>query len=192
MVIYDVYLMLTHYSLGESAVIFKHTLQTDVMTIYWEIALMWMPPNTFDDKSTLVQAMAWCHWNWLKFLWSLFLKFIDRVSISSDNGLAMKRRVNTNSWQNSQHFEYNIFKCTPRKKKNGSLSMTVSHWVPQRGKLFLCSGLFLVHKGTIYLCGAFDVMIWALVSNNYTAFIIMHCYLYRLSRTSFINRVYLG
>ena len=25
------------------------------------IALMWMPQNTFDSKSTLVQVMAWCH-----------------------------------------------------------------------------------------------------------------------------------
>ena len=28
---------------------------------YYEIALRWMPENTFDGKSTLCQIMAWCH-----------------------------------------------------------------------------------------------------------------------------------
>ena len=31
------------------------------MNISVEIALRWMPLNTFDEKSTLVQVMAWCH-----------------------------------------------------------------------------------------------------------------------------------
>ena len=31
------------------------------MSASCEIALRWMPENTFDDKSTLVQVMAWCH-----------------------------------------------------------------------------------------------------------------------------------
>ena len=30
----------------------------------WLIVLMWIPQNTFDDKSTLVRAMAWYHWHW--------------------------------------------------------------------------------------------------------------------------------
>ena len=45
----------------------KCNLQTDVMDwvhehfFYSLLSLMWMPYNIFDDKSTLVQAMAWCH-----------------------------------------------------------------------------------------------------------------------------------
>ena len=31
------------------------------MSTSFEIALRGMPQNTFDDKSTLVQVMAWCH-----------------------------------------------------------------------------------------------------------------------------------
>ena len=36
------------------AVISKH------MSTSCDIALRWMPQNTFDDKSTLIQVMAWC------------------------------------------------------------------------------------------------------------------------------------
>ena len=31
-----------------------------IMSTSCEIALRWMPQNTFDDKSMLVQVMAWC------------------------------------------------------------------------------------------------------------------------------------
>ena len=42
-------------------VIFKLTSRVDILSISREIALMWMPQDFTDDKSTLVQAMAWCH-----------------------------------------------------------------------------------------------------------------------------------
>ena len=35
-------------------------LQIDILSISWEIALICMPQNTFDDKSILVQVVAWC------------------------------------------------------------------------------------------------------------------------------------
>ena len=41
--------------------IFKHMLHINFMCLSCEIALRWMPPNIFYDKSTLVQVMAgWC------------------------------------------------------------------------------------------------------------------------------------
>ena len=42
-------------------VIFKLILVTDGWGIYCEIALRWISMNPTDDKSTLVQVMAWCH-----------------------------------------------------------------------------------------------------------------------------------
>ena len=42
-------------------VIFKLTLVNGGWGISYEIALRWMPQNLTDDKSTLVQVMAWCH-----------------------------------------------------------------------------------------------------------------------------------
>ena len=39
---------------------FKIITRLDIWNISCEIALRWMPQNTFDDKSTLVQVMAWC------------------------------------------------------------------------------------------------------------------------------------
>ena len=32
----------------------------DISSIYFEITLMWMPQNIFDDLSTLVPVMVWC------------------------------------------------------------------------------------------------------------------------------------
>ena len=44
-----------------SKVIFKLTLVNGGWGISYEIALRWMPQDLTDDKSTLVQVMAWCH-----------------------------------------------------------------------------------------------------------------------------------
>ena len=41
-------------------VIFKLTLVNGGWGISYEIALRWMPQDLTDDKSTLVQVMAWC------------------------------------------------------------------------------------------------------------------------------------
>ena len=41
-------------------VIFKQTLVNGGWGISYEIALRWMPLDLIDDKSTLVQVMAWC------------------------------------------------------------------------------------------------------------------------------------
>ena len=38
-----------------------HTLQIKIMRNSSEISLRWMPQNTSDDKSTLVQVMGLCH-----------------------------------------------------------------------------------------------------------------------------------
>ena len=53
----------THQPLIDAAVILNY-FQTHINHRYLEqsceIALRWMPKDTFDDKSTLVQVMAWC------------------------------------------------------------------------------------------------------------------------------------
>ena len=42
-------------------VILENILWIKFMSVSGEIALRWMPQNTHDDKSRLVQEMAWCH-----------------------------------------------------------------------------------------------------------------------------------
>ena len=42
-------------------VIFKHILVIDGQVISCEITLRWMSQGLTDDKSTLIQVMAWCH-----------------------------------------------------------------------------------------------------------------------------------
>ena len=70
---------LTHWPLGDVAVILKSIISKHMlriksmphnhmvmafikfMGVSCEIRVRWMPQNTFDDQSTLVQVMAWCH-----------------------------------------------------------------------------------------------------------------------------------
>ena len=40
--------------------ILKYVLQMKFMSTSCEITLRWMPQNMFNEKSTLVQVMAWC------------------------------------------------------------------------------------------------------------------------------------
>ena len=41
--------------------IFNPILLIGILTLFKDNALRWMPRNLTDDKSTLVQVMAWCH-----------------------------------------------------------------------------------------------------------------------------------
>ena len=43
------------------SIIFKLIFQIDILNNSYRIALRRMPQNPFDDKSVLVQVMAWCH-----------------------------------------------------------------------------------------------------------------------------------
>ena len=43
------------------SVIFKLVSMINILSISYEIVLRWMPQDLTDDKSTLVQVMAWCH-----------------------------------------------------------------------------------------------------------------------------------
>ena len=49
--------------LGDVAVIFKMSFsrQSNSLSAHWEIVPRWMPWNITNEKSTLVQVMAWCH-----------------------------------------------------------------------------------------------------------------------------------
>ena len=64
--VYIPHRVLTHWPLGDlnknldRYVIFKLISVTDGRGISCKIALRWMPLDLTDDKSTLVQVMAWC------------------------------------------------------------------------------------------------------------------------------------
>ena len=52
---------LTHWLLGDlREIIFKLILVIDVWGLFCEIVFPWTPQDLTDDKSTLVQVMAWC------------------------------------------------------------------------------------------------------------------------------------
>ena len=92
-------------------VIFKLTLVNGGWGISYEIALRWMPLDLTDDKSTLVQVMAWCHQAtnhymiqcWLR---SLLLYDVTRpqwvkwraILIKELNPVTLKQRVWKKSW----------------------------------------------------------------------------------------------
>ena len=48
------------YGGNSKSVIFEHMSWIKFISTSCEIALKWMSKNTFDEKSTLVQAKAWC------------------------------------------------------------------------------------------------------------------------------------
>ena len=67
-------MFLTLWPLGNVGVIlknvsFKITVQIYIMGIFCQIALIWLPQNTFDYKSILVQVMAWC-WQHQAITWA--------------------------------------------------------------------------------------------------------------------------
>ena len=54
--------VLTHWPLGDlKNVIFNLALLIGIFKSSYDDVLRWMPQDLSDDKSTLVQVMAWCH-----------------------------------------------------------------------------------------------------------------------------------
>ena len=95
-----VFLALTHWPLGDfnfRLVIFKLTLVNDGWGIYYEIALRLMPLDLTDDKSTLVQVMAWC-----REATSHYLSQCWPISMSP-NGVTRPQWVNPSNWPLSHY-----------------------------------------------------------------------------------------
>ena len=74
--------------------------------ISYEIALRWLPLNFNDEKSTLVQVMAWCRQATSHYLTQCWPRFL------SPYGVTRPQWVNTSRpRQNGRHFAESIFKC---------------------------------------------------------------------------------
>ena len=69
-------------------VIFKLNLGNSGWGISYEIALRWMPQDLTDDKSTLVQVMAWCRQATSHYLSQFWPRFL------SPNGVTRPQWVN--------------------------------------------------------------------------------------------------
>ena len=88
------------------SVIFKLISVTDGWGISCKIALRSMPLDLTDDKSTLVQVMAWCRQatsHYLSQCWPRFMSPYDVTRPQCDNSLRLR--------QNGLHFPDDIFKC---------------------------------------------------------------------------------
>ena len=87
------------------SVISKHMFMS---TCGYEIALRWIPLNTFDDKSALVQVKAWCHQATNHYLSQCWPRFMFPYGVSRTqwvNGTTLRPE------QNGWHLADNIFKC---------------------------------------------------------------------------------
>ena len=74
--------------------------------ISYEIALRWMPLDLTDDKSTLVQVMAWCRQATSHYLSQCWPRSM------SPNGITRPQWVNWSPpGKNGRHFADDIFKC---------------------------------------------------------------------------------
>ena len=96
-------------------VIIKLTLVNGGWGISNEIALRWMPLDLTDDKSTLVQVMAWC-----RQATSHYLSQCWPRSMSPNNTEAA---IFLAHW--GCHFVYNKFKCIFGYKHNNSSSIFI-------------------------------------------------------------------
>ena len=82
-----------------NSVISMHMLQINFMSVPYETAHRWMPQDTFDDKSSLVQVMAWCHQASRHYVSQCWLRFMLPY------GIIRPQWVNTlRLRQNGRHF----------------------------------------------------------------------------------------
>ena len=63
-------------------VIFKQILVIDDWGISYEIALTWKPQDPTDDKSTLVQVMAWCRQATNRYLSQCWLSSLSTYDVT--------------------------------------------------------------------------------------------------------------
>ena len=71
--------------------IFSLVLLIDIFISSHDNAIWWMPQDLTDDKSTLVQVMAWCHQATSHYLSKCWLSFL------SPYGIARPQWVNSNN-----------------------------------------------------------------------------------------------
>ena len=101
-------------------VIFKLTLVNGGWGMSYEIAVRWMPLDLTDDKSTLVQVMAWCRQATSHYLSQCWPRSM------SPNGVTMPQWVNTlRLRQYGRHFADDIFRCIFF-KENTCISINIS------------------------------------------------------------------
>ena len=81
----------------------------------WEIAFRWMSESTLDDKSTLVQAMAWCRQapsHFLSRCLPIFLSphVVTRLYLPSRHHLRVWHKGNGLiwKWESDSHLTYNL------------------------------------------------------------------------------------
>ena len=73
------------------SVISEHMLQIKFMSsTSVEIALRWMPQNTFDDKSTLVQVIAWWHQSTGLYMSQCWPRYMSPYGATRSNKLRQK------------------------------------------------------------------------------------------------------
>ena len=89
-----------------------------IMNACCDIALWWMPQNTFDDESTLVQVMAWCHQTisyYLRQCWLRYMSTYDIVGSQWVKSLARGRCGCTVKWEGCNHNLAICVLCFPAK-----------------------------------------------------------------------------
>ena len=91
--------------------IFKLFIHNTGLAAWCTDALTWIPKNLLDDKSTLVQVMAWCHQVTSQYLYQC------RPRSISPYGMIMAKWVNEIKFKSNQNLEIDylykiIFKCT--------------------------------------------------------------------------------
>ena len=77
--------------------------------ISYEIALRWMPLDLTDEKSTLVQVMAWCRQATSHYLSQCWPRSMSPNGVTRPQWV--KNLNSSPSGQNGRHFAGDIFRC---------------------------------------------------------------------------------
>ena len=75
------------YGSNFQSIIFKHNIQNSDLSTHHGTALRWMSQNLLNEKSTLVQVMAWCHQATSHYLRQFWLRSMSQLGVTCHNGL---------------------------------------------------------------------------------------------------------
>ena len=105
--------ILTHWPLGDflEKIIFTLILVTGGCDISSEIALRWTSRDLNDDKSTLVQVMAWCHQATSHYLNQCWPRSLPPCDVTRPQWVKIYHYVGQSTWSMSLYFlSLNIYR----------------------------------------------------------------------------------
>ena len=138
--------------------IFNLILVNDGWGIFYEIALRWMPLDLTDDKSTLVQVMAWCRQALPEpmFTQLYVAKWRHWASMSQSNSTQWRRMV---SWALIKILSGDVLEPGGTKQLSGPTQNTKNKISSQKFNFEITAGWWFFQTLIIWLVVPADIML---------------------------------